>query len=246
MNQINTQLGELAQGGVLRVGVVYAPSMSTFFVEVDEHGTPYGPTVDLGKALAAWAGCRVEFHAVPNSGELTDAVEAKEIDVAFMPMDDERKRRVAFGPSYFVIESTALVHETSNFQSTHDLNQKGVRVAGIANTTTIRNAARVLNAAEVIPVTSVEDAMSALQDDRVDAVVLSRDVLTVYEQKIPGSRVLDGTLHSTGIAVAVAKDRPVGLLAVSNFLERAKSSGFVRKIFDDAGFTLDPVAPSGM
>ncbi|OWT71388.1 hypothetical protein CEY04_23500 [Achromobacter sp. HZ28] len=246
LNAITQDRGELAPGGLLRVGVVYAPAMSTFFVELDESGAPHGPTVELGKGLAKWLGCEVTFNAVPNSGELADAVEAKQIDVAFMPMDEERKQRVAFGPSYFVIESTALVNADSTFQFTMDLNQRGVRAAGIANTTTIRNAERVLSAAQIVPVSSVEEAMSGLQDKKVDAVVLSRDVLTAYQAKIPSTRVLDGTLHSTGIAVSVAKDRPVGLCAVSSFLESAKSSGLVRKLFDDAGFTSDPVAPPGI
>ena len=241
----NSIRGELAPDGVLRVGVVYAPTMSTFFVARDEQGEGTGPAVELGRALAQALGCEARFVLVPNSGEVTDAVQAKDIDVAFMPMDEERRQRVAFGPSYFMIESTALVNASSTFSEAHELNRAGVRVAGIANTTTIRNAARVLAQADIVSVASVADAMHALQDQQVDAVVLSRDVLTAYQKKIPGSRVLDGALHSTGIAVAVSQDRPIALARVSQFLENAKATGLVRKIFDDAGFHDEPVAPCG-
>jgi polar amino acid transport system substrate-binding protein len=237
--------GELAPEGVLRVGVVYAPTMSTFFVEKDAQGIPCGPTVELGTALASSIGCDVNFLLVPNSGELVDAVESRLIDIAFMPMDDERRSRVAFGASYFIIESTALVSADSPFETASDLNRSGVRIAGIANTTTIRNAARVLEAADVVSVTSVEEAMLVLRNKHVDAVVLSRDVLAVYQTRMQNTRVLDGTLHSTGIAISVAKDQPVSLTVASNFIEAAKTSGLLRKIFDDFGFAADSVAPLG-
>ena len=236
---------ELASSGKLRVGVVFAPEVSTFFVSTDEASNPYGPTVDLGKALAESLGVQAEFSLVPNSGELTDAVENETIDVAFMPMDEERKQRVAFGPSYFVIESTGLVHADSAFQVASDLNQAGVRVAGIANTTTIRNAERVLPAATIVSVASVADAMEALRSGKADAVALSRDVLLVYQAKVDGTRIVDGTLHSTGIAIAVSRNRPVALRFASLFLEEAKANGLVRQAFDKAGLVKDLVAPVG-
>ena len=45
----------------------------------------------------------------PNTGELVDALEAGPIDVSFMPVDDERKKRIDFGPVYFLVESTYMV-----------------------------------------------------------------------------------------------------------------------------------------
>jgi len=238
-------LAEINPTGTLRVGVVFAPEVSTFFVVVGDALSPRGPTVDLGRALASALGADVEFVIVPNSGELVDGLERGAMDVAFMPMDEERKRRLAFGPSYFIIESTGLVRADSKLETTNDLNQVGVRVAGIANTTTIRNAARVLPLATMVTVESVADAMEALQSKSADAVALSRDVLQVYQSAIPGTRIVNGTLHTTGIAVAVPKHQPTALSFVSEFLERAKSAGVVRKAFDDAGLSNDAVAPEG-
>jgi polar amino acid transport system substrate-binding protein len=235
---------ELAPTGKLRVGIVSAPAVSTFFVAVDESHVPHGPTVDLGEELARMLGVPVEFLVVPNSGELPGAIESARIDVAFMPIDDERKKRVSFGPSYFLLESTALVQDKSAFHVTSDLNRNGVRVVGISNTTTIRTAAKVLNAATVFPVPSVGEAMDKLRDGQADAVALSRDVLLTYQAKIPGTRILDGYLHSTGIGIAVAKERHLALSYLTAFLETAKASGFVRQAFDRAGLQSDHVAPA--
>jgi polar amino acid transport system substrate-binding protein len=236
-------IAELAGTGQLRVGVVAAPAVSTFFVTVDHDRRPQGVTVDLGNALAATLGVPAYFFVAPNSGELTDALESRAIDVAFMPVDDERRRRVDFGPNYFVIESTGLVHGNTSFKTTSDLDRPGVRVVGIANTTTIRSTARAIPSATVLPAKSVDDALDMLRERRADALTLSRDVLEAYRSLVPGSRLLGGHFHTTGIAIAVPKDRPDALAEVSRFLEGVKASGMVRELFDRFGFQADPVAP---
>jgi len=205
---------------------------------------PEGVTVTIGHELASALGTPVSFECFPNSGQLTDALEQRLVDVAFMPVDEERSRRVAFGPAYFVIESTALVRGESSFVRVADLNVPGVKVAGIANTTTIRSAARVLPAAEMVPIAAVSDALQALVDGHVNALVLSRDVLLSYQRRIPGSRLLEDRLHATGIAVAVARGTPAALEFVSAFMEYEKANGAVRRAFDLFGFHGEPVAPA--
>jgi polar amino acid transport system substrate-binding protein len=237
-------LRELAATGRLRVGVVFAPTASTFFVVKDADGKPHGVTVDIADELAHSLGVPVEFLVAPNSGEVTDALATGAIDVAFMPVDDERRKRVDFGPSYFLVESTCLVLGSSDFRTNHDLDRPNVRVAGVANTTTIRSAARVLPSATIVPVPSVGEAMELLRGGRVDAFALSRDSLRPYQAQIPGSRILDGHLQTTGVAIAVPKNRPAALAYVGAFLEQAKVSGLVRRAFDRAGLQSEQVAPA--
>ena len=62
-----------------------------------------------------------------------------------MPIDAERREKVDFGPSYFVIESTYLVRSGSEIKSLSDVDRPNVRVIGIANTATIRAAGRSLS-----------------------------------------------------------------------------------------------------
>ena len=135
---------ELAPTGKLRVGVAFAPSASPLFVVKEADGTPRGVTVDLGEALAKQLGLAADIIVAPNTGELTDALEAGRIDVSFMPMDDERKKRIAFGPVYFEVESTYMVTGASGIRTVDEVDRAGVRVVGIANTTTIRAAGRIL------------------------------------------------------------------------------------------------------
>jgi ABC-type amino acid transport substrate-binding protein len=106
---VATARKELASTGSLRIGVVSAPKANVFFVTQDADGRPHGVTVDLGDELARSLDVAGKFYVFPNSGEVTDALEKRLIDVTFVPVDDQRKKRVDFGPAYFQFESTCLV-----------------------------------------------------------------------------------------------------------------------------------------
>ena len=89
---------ELIPTGKLRAGVALAPSPSPLFVIKDARGDVRGVTVDLANELGHELNVEVALTVAPNTGELVDALEAGTIDVSFMPVDDERKKRIAFGP----------------------------------------------------------------------------------------------------------------------------------------------------
>jgi polar amino acid transport system substrate-binding protein len=229
-------LSELASTGKLRVGVASAPTQSAFFVVKDANGQPRGVTVDLGKELARRLGVPVEFMVAPSSGELVNALSAGTLDVSFMPVDDERKTKVDFGPAYFVIESTYLVRPGSDIKTLADVDRANVRVVGIANTATIRSAGRSLKSTTIAPAKSVDEAMELLRSAKVDAFALTRDSLPLLAARLPGSRILDGSFLQTGIGIAVPKNRPNALAYATAFMEDAKASGVVRRALDDAGF----------
>jgi polar amino acid transport system substrate-binding protein len=233
---------ELAPTGKLRVALVFAPSMSIFFVVKDESGKPRGVTADLADALGKKLNVPVEYVLFPNSGLATDATESGAVDVSFMPVDEERKKRIAFGPNYVLGESTYMVTAASGARTVEEVDRAGMRVIGIANTTTIRAAGRTLKNTTISPVPSVEEAVAALRDGKADAFALSRDSLPTYVKQVPGSRMTDGAFQQIGIAIAVAKGKPAALGAVTEFMDEAKKNGTVRKALDAAGFE-DKVAP---
>jgi polar amino acid transport system substrate-binding protein len=234
---------ELISTGKLRVGVAFAPSPSPLFVVKAKDGTVHGVTVDLGNELAKQLDVEAEFMVAPNTGELVDALEAGRIDVSFMPVDDERKKRIDFGPVYFLVESTYMVTEASDLHKVADVDQPGIRVVGIANTTTIRAAARSLTKTTITAAQSIGDAVEMLTGGKADAFALSRDSLPPFVAKLPGSRIVEGGFQFTGVAIAVPRARPDALAYVTTFLEKAKNSGVVRSAFDRAGLQHLMVAP---
>ena len=234
---------ELIPTGKLRVGVAFAPSPSPLFVVKDKTGAPRGVTVDLGNEIAKQLGVEAEFTVAPNTGELVDLLEAGRLDVSFMPVDDERKKRIEFGPVYFLVESTYMVTEASGLKRVEDVDRPGVRVVGIANTTTIRAAARSLKNTTITAAQSIGEAVEMLTGGKADAFALSRDSLPPFVAKLPGSRIVDGGFQLTGVAIAVPRARPDALAYVSTFIEKAKNSGVVRAAFDRAGLQHLMVAP---
>lgn len=237
---------QFGSGDALTIGLVEAPKAGIFFVGKDpENGQPFGITAALGRELARSMGRVAEYRLYPNSGECTDALSSGAIPVAFMPVDDERRKRVAFGPGYYLLESTYLVTRTSGLTSLADIDSEGVRVIGIANTTTIRASARTLSKTQPQAVRSVGEALQLLQRDQVDAFALSRDSLPSIASEVPGSFIVDGGFQHTRIAIAVPQGRSAALDHVTTFLEGAKSSGLLRQIFDEAGFVHEAIAPPG-
>lgn len=235
-------VNELAPTGKLRAGLVYAPALSLFFNVKGPDGFPRGITKDLADALGAALGVPVEHVLFPNSGEATDALEAGRVDVSFMPVDEARKKRIAFGPDYVIAESTYMVTEKSGARTADDVDRAGMRVIGIAGTATIRLVTSLLKNTTITPVPSVEEAVAAMRDGRADAFALGRDSLPPYLAQVPGSRMTEGAFHRLPIAIAVAKGKPAALGAVTDFIARAKTSGLLRRTFDRHGFA-DPVAP---
>jgi polar amino acid transport system substrate-binding protein len=236
---------QIAPSGRIRLGVVEAPAVTTFFVERVPDGEPRGVTVDLGRALGQHLGLPVEFVVYPNSGQCTKELAAGEIDVGFMPVDDERRKILDFGPAYFLAESTYLVAPGSDIGSLEEVDRPGVRVIGIANTTTIRAAARTLQNTVPQPADSVGEAVEMIRTGKADALALGRDSFKPILPGLPGARVLDGAFQAPGVCIAVPKGRPQALAAVTAFMEEAKRSGLVRRALDAVGFAEAEVAPAG-
>jgi polar amino acid transport system substrate-binding protein len=235
---------ELAPSGALRTAIALSPAASPFFATLDAASNePRGVTITLATELAKSFGLKLEFVIYPNSGQITDRANESEWDVTFMPADEERAKRVAFGPPYALVESTYLVAAKSTASTIDELDRADTRIIIIANTATGRSAARTLKHAGLVEAGSVDDAFEMLRTGQADAIGLSRDSLATLALKLPGSRMLDGRFHAAGVAVAVPMGRPAALALVSEFIEKAKASGAVRRALDAAGLKYAVVAP---
>src|SRR5919198_2035088 len=96
---------ELVPTGKLRVGVAVAPNPGAGNVARDASGKFRGIGIDLGEELAKKLNVPVEFVPYPHSGALTDAADKNEWDVAFIPVDEERKKKLDFGAAHIVLQS---------------------------------------------------------------------------------------------------------------------------------------------
>ena len=147
----------------------------------------------------------VEFLPHLASGEIQNSATSGKWDVAFLPVDDERKKFVDFGNAYHLLQSTYLVAPGSKIKTVEDANAPDVRIGGVANTATFRAAQRTAPKATYVAVRRgrCRDRRHEGRPDR-----RHRALARVPHRpggKIPGSRMLDGGFLNSSTAVAVRR-----------------------------------------
>jgi polar amino acid transport system substrate-binding protein len=231
---------EIAPTGKLRVAIGISPAGGAYWSTKTENGYA-GVPVDLGKEMAAQLGVPVEYVPHNNSGQIVDAVDKGTWDVTFLPKDPEREGRMSFGPIYEVADATYIVKAGSTIKDFATLDQAGVKVAAVNNTTTMRGAIAHLKNAKVTGYQTYDEIANLLKNGEIDAFALSRDQLNAMAKKIPGTRVLDETFKQTVTAVAVPLNHPQALAFVSKFMTDAVSNGTLRKAYDNNGLKDNPI-----
>jgi polar amino acid transport system substrate-binding protein len=237
---------QLTPTGKLRVGVAAGLTPGTGNVAIDPAtGRPQGIGADLGTALARKLGVEVEWVTYLNSGDLTDAGPTGAWDVAFMPVDEQRKQKLDFGAAHIVLQSTWMVGPGSPIRTLADVDKPGTQVVGVENTASSRAAQRYLKNVAVGLVKSTDEGFDLLRAGKIDVTGGSRESLVVLSRLLPGSRVLDDGYLNSYVAVAVPKGRPAALAYASAFVEEAKASGLVRRTLDSFGMQTSVIPPAG-
>src|SRR6201990_2608139 len=213
---------EIAPTGKLRVAIAISPAGGAFWSTKTEQGYA-GVPVDLGKVMAAQLGVPVEYVAYQNSGQITDSAGKGNWDITFLPKDPERETKMSFGPIYEVADATYIVKPGSPITDFKSLDQAGIKVAAVNNTTTMRGAIAHLKNAKVTGYQTYDEIFGLLKAGEIDAFALSRDQLNAMAKKLPGTRVLDETFKQTVTAVAVPLNHPRSLAFVTGFMTEAKS-----------------------
>lgn len=231
---------EIAPTGKLRVAIAISPAGGAFWSTRTENGFA-GVPVDLGREMAAQLGVPVEYVVHNNSGQIVDATGKGTWDVTFLPKDPEREGRMSFGPIYEVADATYIVKAGSAAKDFATLDQPGVKVAAVNNTTTMRGAIAHLKNAKVTGYQTYDEIFNLLKNGEIDAFALSRDQLNAMAQQIPGTRVLEETFKQTVTAVAVPPNHPQALAFVVKFMTDAIGNGVLRAAYDNNGLKGRPM-----
>ena len=181
-----------------------------------------GVAVILGNALAKKLGVPAELIVHNGSGEIQNSAADNKWDVAFLPVDEERKKFVDFGNAYHLLQSTYLVGPAAKIASVAAANAAGVRIGGVANTATFRTSNKTAPNATHVSFDKTDAAVAALSAGDVDALAFSRESLTGLAPKVPGSRILDGGFLNSTTSVAVPKGARTRLPTSPNSSKRRK------------------------
>ena len=148
---------------------------------------------------------------------------------------------MSFGPIYEVADATYIVKSGSTATNFATLDQPGMKVAAVNNTTTMRGAVAHLKNAKVTGYQTYDEIFGLLKSGEIDAFALSRDQLNALSKKIPGTRVLDETFKQTVTAVAVPLNHPLAAAFAATFVTDAISNGVLRKAYDNNGLKDSPI-----
>jgi polar amino acid transport system substrate-binding protein len=197
---------EIAPTGKLRVAIGISPAGGAYWSTKTENGYA-GVPVDLGKAMADRLKLAVEYVAFPNSGQITDAAAKGAWDVSFLPEDTERAKKIAFGPIYEVSEATYIVRAGSTIKDFASLDQMGVKVAAVNDTTTMRGAVAHLKNAKVTGYQTYDEIFDLLKNGAVAVPLnhpLSLEFATQFMTEAKANGLLRAAFDNNGL-----KDTPL-------------------------------------
>jgi len=234
---------ELAPTAKLRAGLILPNQV---LVSKDpQTGELRGVTVALGRSLANRLGVPFEPVGYPNPAALVQSFGRNEWDIAFLAFDPARAQDVEFSPPYMVVDNTYLVLPGSKVENAEAADQRGVKIAVPERSAPDLFLSRNLTTAEIIRVPGGADAaIEVLRSRRADAYAENAHMLSLYSEKLPGSRVLQGRYTVIQHAVATPKGRPAAAEFVKDFVEQSKRDGTVRDAIAQAGLRRTEVAPA--
>jgi polar amino acid transport system substrate-binding protein len=236
---------DVAPTGSLRVAIGVGPAPSAFWATRDPAtGKAQGVTVELAKAAAERLHVPLQLVEYPNSGEIAAAGSKDAWDISFMPADAERGAKyVDQGPAYVLYTSGYLVRAGSDIRSVADVDRAGMRVGAIEGTSTSHTVARNLKLATVSVIPKAEVAVELIGKGELDALAMGMEALLDLAKKLPGTRVLDEVIQSTGVVVVVPKGHAASGDWAARFMADAKTNGTVRRALDSGGLAHVAVAP---
>ena len=229
----------LAPTGSLRVAL-YTGTPTSVLKTDDLRGVGY----DLGKELARRLNIPFQPIMFGKNADVLEAVKAGRADVAFTNASAERAKDMDFTQPYLVIELGYLAREKGSVALLANVDQPGVRVGVTARSSSEAVLSHDLKNAQVVPAETVGIGIQMLSAGTLDFYATNKATLFEMSDKLPGSRVLDGSWGDERHALAIPKGRDRGLPYLRSFIADAVSSGLVTAAVHRAGLRGAVVASS--
>lgn len=221
----------LAPTGKLRVGLY--PGTPTSILP--DAGNPRGVGYDLGKEFARRLGVPYEPVVFAKNAEVLEAVKTAQVDMVFTNASAERAKDMDFGPPYLEIELGYIAPQKSPVSTLADIDKPGVRIGVTKGSSSDGVLSRDLKSAEIVRAVTVGAAVDMIAAGQLDAFATNKATLFEMQEKLPGSRVLDGHWGLERHAIAIPKGRDQGRAFVEKFTNDAKSEGLIEAAVSRAG-----------
>ncbi|MDE5742041.1 MAG: basic amino acid ABC transporter substrate-binding protein [Oscillospiraceae bacterium] len=152
-----------------------------------------------------------------------------DIGVAGMTVDEDKLQNVDFSIPYTTAAQVVIVTNDSPIASPADLEGKTI---GVQLGTTGDNFAGEITDATVERYNKGFEAVQALGQNKIDAVIIDREPAKVFVSENDGLKILDEDYTVEDYAIAVAKDNQELLEQINTSLTKLKDSGKLQEIID--------------
>ncbi|HYE89893.1 MAG TPA: transporter substrate-binding domain-containing protein [Terriglobales bacterium] len=232
---------DLASTGAVRAAINYG----NFILATKDTATgeSRGAAIDLANELGRRLGVPVQLVAYDSVAVMGDAAPTNVWDIAFLGSDPAREKLMSFTAAYLEIEATYLVRGDSRLRSATEVDREGVRVAAPARANYELYLKRTLARAQLVSTEGADAAFQALASGQVEALAGLKQALLGLQEKLPGSRIVDGRFMAVQQSIAVPKGRDAGLAFLRGLVEDAKKSGLVARAIERTGARGVNVAP---
>lgn len=194
-----------------------------------ESGDPDGVAPDMAREIAKRLGVEVKLVPYSSPGDLADAAEKGEWEVALVAAEPARAKVINFTSAYCEIEATYLVPEGSPLATIADVDKKGVRVAAVARGAYQLWLSENLQHAKVVMGEGHDATFDVFVDQKLDALAGLRDKLGKEAKKLPGSKVLEGKFTSVLQSIGVPKGKEACVPFLQDLVTDVKANGFVEE-----------------
>lgn len=195
--------------------------------EYHENDTIVGIDADIARAVAEQMGMELEIQDMAFDS-LIPAIQSGKADFAAagMTVNEDRLKNVDFTDTYAQV---IIVTKDSPIASPDDLTGKKI---GVQTGTTGDIYADDVENAEVQRFNKGMEAVMALNQGKIDAVIIDREPAKVFVKENEGLKILDEAFTEEEYAIAVKKGNTELLDKMNAAIKELKESGELQKIVD--------------
>lgn len=199
--------------------------------EYVEGGKVVGIDAEIAAKIAEKLGMELEIKDV-GFDTILAGVEAKTYDIgmAGITVKPDRLKQVNFTTSYANGKQVIIVKADSTIASADDLADKKIGVQ--LSTTGDIYATEDYGADHVAQYKNGPEAVNALVEGKVDAVIIDNEPAKNYVKQNPGLKILEATYADEDYAIAVNKENTDLLQKINDALDALTKDGTIKKIID--------------
>lgn len=189
-----------------------------------------GIDADIAQAVADELGMKLEIEDMAFESIILAVTSGKaDVGIAGLTVTEDRLESVSFSTSYTQAAQVIIVQEGSELVSPDALEGKTI---GVQLGTTGDLYADDIEDATVERYNKGFEAVQALGQGKIDAVIIDREPAKVFVQENEGLQIIDEEFTVEDYAIAVAKDNTELLDQINAALEKLEAAGTLQEIKD--------------